>query len=160
LMEVASYLWPRPFAAGVSLSPMSSASPQKLHAALAPASGKIASERRPESAGTQTTRKIQITFWEGGRAEVLDTCLAHWPQPLEESSSSWDSKGVSSLHPVLFREIRANAAERLSFPAEGDYSGPCWPLLPWRRQEKRSKFGPDEVPFRRNPEQQNFTETR
>jgi hypothetical protein len=109
---------------------MGGASPQKLHASLTPGARKIANVCCPESAGTNTTRKSETALWEGGRAEVLDTCLAHWPQSLEDSSSSWDSKGFSSLHPVLFRKFRANAAERLFFPAEGIIPGLAGPFCP------------------------------
>lgn len=69
---------------------------------------------------------IQTALWEGGRAEVLETCLAHWPQSLENSRSGWDSKG-------FFGSIPSRAAGRggaFIFPAEGIVPGLADPICP------------------------------
>src|SRR4029077_10999091 len=109
----------------------------------------------PSQPGRTKCQRLKLHSWEGGHAEVLETCLAHWPQLLEVSSLSWDSKG-------FFGSIPSRAARRGGasvFPLRrGIVPGLTGPICLAQAKKKQGKFGPDEVPFRRNPEQQNFTE--
>src|SRR4029077_4490800 len=106
---------------------MSDASPQKLRVSSALRAGKIASVRRPESAGTHKIPKTQITrVGRRSRGGARDL-----PCPLAPVARSFEFElgleGFLWLHPLS----RCVTWRRVCFsPAEGDRSGPDRPHLP------------------------------
>ncbi len=101
------------------------------------------------------------SFREGGRAE----CARHLPCPLVPRSRIFFARAGTrrvfrELHPVLFRKFRADAAKLFSPRGRGCSSlAPCHfqpPVLALAGLARR-KFGANKVPFRKNPEHQNFT---
>src|SRR5579863_7214803 len=144
LMEVASYLCPEPCAAGRSFSAMSRASPQKVSGFVLtnPGLKKISG-----SASASLRAKISFVAQAGkaGRAELLETGLAHWPRlrPLARRActrqAGWDSKGLSVPHPGSNRKLR-RAAAKLFTPFAGG-APDAGKALRWRNPERKDFSG-------------------
>ena len=127
LIEVASYLCPAAFADGVSLSPMDRASPQCVRQTATACERIHARVVRQSCVGKAVERKCATL------------ALPIGPALARDANSSWDSKGVSRLHPTPHRNL-GGARRRSSISPSG--RGCPAALLPRDFRLARSRQAP------------------
>ena len=126
LIEVASYLCPRPLAAGVSFSPMGCAS--------------------PDCSWSCSGRRS---------ADVRDTCLAHWPRSATREPGLEGFLAPSRPIPSRLAGTRGDAAKLFCAPGGACCRALGLMFAPWRRRYFRQPQGPSCAPNWRNPEPRN-----